>query len=57
MKLFLEIVRFSNNGSIVVCEGVGGDNTSTEFVVNTENFVGVSSKVTFDVSCSSGLTL
>ena len=57
MKLFLEIVIFSNNGGIVVCEGVSGYNTSTEFVVDTENFIGVSSKCTFDVCLSSGLIL
>ena len=55
MKLNLEIVGFSTNGGIGVCEGVSGDNTSTEFVVDTENFVGVFSKVVFDVYHSSGL--
>ena len=55
MKLDLEIVGFSNNGGIVVWEGVSGDNTLTEFFVDTENFFGVSSKVAFDVCRSSRL--
>ena len=37
IKLDLEIVGFSNNGGIEV----SGHNTSTEFVVDTENFVSV----------------
>ena len=55
MKLDLEIIGFSNKGGIGVWEGLSGDNTSNEFVVDTENFVGVSYKVAFDVWCSSGL--
>ena len=55
MKLDLKIVGFSTNGGIGVYEGVNRDNNSTEFVVDTENFVGISSKAAFDVCCSSGL--
>ena len=55
MKLDLEIIGFSTNGGIGVCEGVSRDNTSTEFVVDSESFVGVSSKVDFYICCSSGL--
>ena len=57
MKFFLEVFEFSNKGGIGVCEWVSGDNTSTNFVVETEIFVGVSSKVTFDIRRSSGLIL
>ena len=55
MKLDLEIVWFSTNEGIEVCEGVSRDNTSNEFVVDTKNFVVVSFKVVFDVCHSSGL--
>ena len=49
MKLDLEIVGFSNNGCIEDCKGVSGHNTSTEFVEDNENSVGVSFKVVFYV--------
>ena len=54
MKLGLEIVGISNNGGIWYCEGVSTDNASTEYVVHTENIVGVSSKADSEVYRSSG---
>ena len=55
VKLDLEIVGFSTNGGIGFCEGVSRYYTSTEFVVDIENFIGISSKVTFDVCHLTGL--
>ena len=49
MIFFFNIIGFSNNGVRVICQGVRGDNSSIEFVVDKVNFVGIFAKITFDV--------